>query len=171
MLRPVLQYPSPFLRQPTSLVTCCQSPHIQQLINDLCETMYATDGIGLAAIQVGAPERIFVVDSAVAGHASKEEPLIFVNPERVWASVEQETAIEGCLSFPGEQVAVKRPRHVRFQALDRWGAPLHSPGHSEIHAEGLFARVLQHEWDHLNNRLLYDYAGPIKQKKISTRLK
>lgn len=172
MLRPVVQYPDPLLRHKTRPVSLI-GPEVRQLIQDLCETMYARDGVGMAAIQIGALERIFVVDSAAAGFSKKEEPLVFINPTLEWASPEMSTMDEGCLSFPGVIVPVSRPLRVVLKAIDPAGKGFYAHALDQIGPEvgGLFARILQHEFDHLENRLLYDHAGPFKRRFIEKRLK
>src|SRR4051812_7491261 len=99
-VRPILKYPSAVLRQPTVAVKEV-TPEIRKLIADMGDTMYAANGAGIAAIQVGALEKIYIIDAAVAGGREEDPPVVFINPEIVWLSDETLSADEGCLSFPG----------------------------------------------------------------------
>ena len=126
--------------------------------------MFAANGAGIAAIQVGAPERIYLVDAAVAGGREEDPPVVFINPELVWLSDEQINADEGCLSFPGVFVPIKRSLRARLTATGLDGNPFTAEG------EGLFARAMQHEHDHLQNRLLIDYVGPVKRQMIKRKM-
>lgn len=162
-IRKILRFPNPALRQQTVEVSGVDD-RIRALVEDMCETMYASDGAGLAAIQIGAPERIFVVDSQVAGGEKNQPPVVFINPVIEWTSPEQETKDEGCLSFPGIFIPVKRPLRARVRALSLDGTPFTAEG------EGLYARALLHENDHLIGRLLYDLAGPLKRQIIKRKL-
>ena len=119
------------------------TPRLQQLIDDMFETMYDQEGVGLAAPQVGVLRRIVVID--VTG----ENPLVFVNPEILESDGEQ-TGAEGCLSLPGKHATVTRPSHVKVRALDRQMQPF------ELEAEGLLARAVCHEFDHLEGVLYID---------------
>jgi peptide deformylase len=162
-LRRIVRFPDPRLRQATHPVKEIDA-QLRRLVDDMMETMYAADGAGLAAIQVGAPERIFIVDAGVAGRDKNESPLVFINPTIEWLSPETEAKDEGCLSFPSIFIPVKRSLRARVRALGLDGA--------EFLAEGqdLFARAMQHEHDHLINKLLYDYAGPVKRQVIKRKL-
>ncbi len=162
-LRRIVRFPEPHLRQPTVPVTQVDL-RIQQLVEDMIETMYASDGAGLAAIQVGASERIFIVEAAATGLDKNDPPVVFINPVIEWLSSDTETKDEGCLSFPGVFVPVKRSISARVRALDLSG--------KEFIAEGseLYARAMQHEYDHLINRLLVDYVGPVKRQMIKRKL-
>ncbi|MCS6912249.1 MAG: peptide deformylase [Myxococcales bacterium] len=162
-LRRIIRFPDPVLRQPTRPVSAIDQ-RLRQIVEDMMETMYAVDGAGLAAIQVGAPERVFIIDASVAGAARTDLPVVFINPVIEWLSAETETKEEGCLSFPGIFVPVKRSLVARVRALDLNG--------KEFVAEGrdLYARALQHEHDHLINKLLFDYAGPVKRQVIKRKM-
>ena len=123
--------------------------------------MVAAEGAGLAAIQVGVPARLFIVDGHVAGEAEGSPAKVFINPEILEISSEAQTGDEGCLSFPNIFVPVKRGMRARVRATDLDGNTFESEG------EGLFARALQHETDHLNGKLLVDQVGPVKREIIN----
>jgi peptide deformylase len=161
---PIVKYPDPRLRQETTAVTAV-TDEIRKLCADLADTMFAANGAGIAAIQVGAKERIFLVDAAVAGGREEDPPLAFINPELVSLSAETEVADEGCLSFPTIYVPVKRSLKARIRALGLDGQPF------EMEREGLCARAFQHEADHLNGRLLADFVGPLRREMIKRKLK
>jgi peptide deformylase len=163
-LRPILRFPDAKLRQRSVDVTEV-SDDVRQLVADMAETMNAADGAGLAAIQVGAPVRLFIIDGVVAGGAEGAPPKVFINPELVEISPESQTGDEGCLSFPGIFVPVKRGMKARVRALGLDGLPFEAEG------EALFARALQHETDHLNGRLLIDQVGPVKREIIKRQLR
>jgi peptide deformylase len=131
----------------------------------MSETMYAANGAGLAAIQVGRALRLFIIDGPVAAGAEDAPPKVFINPEIVWLSDESQTGDEGCLSFPGIYVPVKRGLRARVRAVDIDGNPF------EIEGAELFARAMQHENDHLIGRLLIDQCGPVKREIIKRKLR
>jgi len=162
-LRPIVKYPDPVLRQATSDVEQFDAD-LRALVEDMVETMYAANGAGLAAIQVGDTRRIFIVEGGVAGGAETDPPIVFINPEIEWLSDEKENTDECCLSFPGIYVPVKRSLKARVRAFDVDGKPFVAEG------EGLYARAMQHENDHLINKLLIDYVGPIKRQMIKRKL-
>lgn len=145
----------PVLRQKAQPVAGV-TEEIQQLIADMFDTMYAEDGVGLAGPQVGVLERVIVVDP----REEEGEPLALVNPVVVEASAELERGEEGCLSIPGLKDFVERPATVVVEGLDQHGEPC------RIAAEGLFARVLQHEVDHLDGILFIDRVSPLKRKLL-----
>lgn len=163
-VRPIVKFPDPRLRQKTVPVAQV-TEEIRNLCRDLAETMFAANGAGIAAIQVGAKERIYLVDAAVAGGREEDSPVIFINPEIVWLSDEAETADEGCLSFPGIYVPIKRALKARVRAMNLDGQIFETEG------EGLYARAMQHEGDHLTGRLLVDFVGPLKKEMIKRKLK
>lgn len=135
-----------------------------ELVQDMAETMYAADGAGLAAIQVGEALRLFIVDPVVAGRKPDEPPMVFIDPEIIELSAERELSDEGCLSFPGVFVPVERSFRCRTRARDIAGQTF------EVEGEGLFARAMQHEYDHLEGRLLSDYVGRLKRNMIKRKL-
>ena len=162
-LRTIIRFPDLALREPTRDVTAFDD-ELRRFVEDLFETMYAANGAGLAAIQVGDPRRIFIVEGEIAGGPEGAPPKVFINPKIEWLSDEQETADEGCLSFPGVYVPIKRSLRARVHAQDVTGAPFTAEG------EALYARALQHEHDHLINKLLIDYVGPLKKQLIKRKL-
>lgn len=162
-LRKIVRFPDPTLRQKTHNITTIDS-NILRLIDDMVETMYAHQGAGLAAIQVGALERIFIIDSFAAGLAEEDPPVVFINPTIEWLSKDAETKDEGCLSFPSIFLPIKRSISARCKALDIHGKEFVAEG------SGLYARAMQHEQDHLDNRLLYDFASPLKRQSIKRKM-
>ena len=163
-VRPILRFPDSRLRQKCEPVTTFDAA-LRDLVTDMKDTMYLAEGAGLAAIQVGEPLRLFIIDPAVAGRDDEEAPLVVANPELVWISEEQQMGDEGCLSFPGIFVPVKRGLRARVRAQDVDGKVY------EIEGEGLFARALQHESDHLTGRLLIDMVGPVKRQIIKRKMR
>ncbi len=136
---------------------------IRQFVEDLFDTMYASDGVGLAAPQVGVSKRIFVVDvSDVEGEP--DEPAVFINPKILWRSDSTGIFEEGCLSIPGIREDVKRSLEIEIEALNPKGERIH------FKADGLFARAIQHEYDHLNGVLFVDYLSAVKKMKIKSKL-
>jgi peptide deformylase len=131
---------------------------IRALVDDMFETMYDAPGIGLAGIQVGVAKRVVVMDLSKKDDA--QEPHVFVNPEIVWASQEQATHEEGCLSIPEYYEEVSRPIQVKVKYLDLDGTA------HEVAAEGLFATCLQHEIDHTNGILFIDHLSKLKRDRV-----
>jgi len=158
-----VKYPDNFLRQATAPVTAVDN-EIRKLVEDMVETMYSKNGAGLAAIQVGSDSRIFIVEASVAGGDENDHPIVFINPTIEWLSDETETADEGCLSFPGIYVPIKRSLRARVRATGLDGKEFVAEG------EGLYARAMQHENDHLINKLLIDYVGPLKRQMIKRKM-
>lgn len=163
-VRAILRYPDPRLRAKTESVVAFDEA-LRALVADMAETMYDADGAGLAAIQVGVPLKLFIVEAGVAGKPESDAPVVFINPEIVWLSDEAQTGDEGCLSFPGVFVPVKRAMRARVRALDLQGQSF------EMEGSELFARALQHETDHLTGRLLIDMVGPVKREIIKRKMK
>jgi peptide deformylase len=162
--RPIVRFPDPQLRERSSQIDEVDDD-LRQLVADMAETMVMAEGAGLAAIQVGAPLRLFIVDGHVAGGAADAPAKVFINPEIVEISDEAQTGDEGCLSFPNIFVPVKRGLRARVRAMDLEGQMFEAEG------EGLFARALQHETDHLNGKLLIDQVGPVKREIIKRKLR
>ena len=163
---PVVTYDDPVLRKPAVPV---EPDHagIQQFIDDLFETMYEANGIGLAAPQVGVSLRVFVVDADVITEEEQEVsfgPGVFINPEIELIDEEKWDAEEGCLSLPEIREKVTRPDTIRIRYLDRDFQP-----HEEVHS-GWYARVLQHENDHLKGVLFIDYLGAFRKRLIRKKL-
>ncbi len=161
-LRPILKYPDSRLRQLSKKVE--DPTKLRALVEDMAETMYAARGAGLAAIQVGEPLQLFIVDPTITGGKETDPPLVFINPEIIELSVEKEVADEGCLSFPDIFVAIERSVRVKMRATDLEGKVF------ECEGTGLFARAMQHEPDHLRGKLLIDYVGRIKRQWITRKL-
>jgi peptide deformylase len=161
MVREIVIWPDPVLKKPASAVARVDD-EIRRLLDDMAETMYAADGVGLAAPQVGVSKRIVVIDTSPRQEGQKLIHL--VNPEIVKA--EGETVFtEGCLSIPGEAEEVERAERVWVRALDRDGAQI------EIAGEGLLAIALQHELDHLEGILFVDHLSSLKRELIRKRMK
>jgi peptide deformylase len=159
-IRKILTEPDSFLRQISHDVEKVDNA-IKQLMDDMLETMYAAPGIGLAAIQVGVPKNVIVID------LSKEEekkPLYFVNPKIVVKSKNNSTYEEGCLSVPGQFAEVDRPNRCHVIYLDYNGQK------KELKAEGLLATCIQHEMDHLKGILFIDYLSKLKKNFIVKKL-
>ncbi|HEY7978315.1 MAG TPA: peptide deformylase, partial [Rhizomicrobium sp.] len=131
-------------------------------VDDMIETMYGADGIGLAAIQVGVPKRVLVMD--IDQKDGKKNPKAYINPKILWASEEMATFEEGCLSVPEIWDEVERPAKIRAEYLDRDGK------RHEIEAEGLFATCLQHEMDHLEGILFVDHLSKLKRTMAMKKL-
>jgi peptide deformylase len=137
---------------------------VHALVADMVETMYAKNGAGLAAIQVGSAIKLFIVEAAIAGGDENDHPIVFINPTIEWLSDETEVADEGCLSFPGVYVGIKRALRARVRATGLDGVEF------VVEGEGLYARAIQHENDHLENKLLIDYVGPVKRQMIKRKM-
>jgi peptide deformylase len=161
MIRPILRYGADALHAPASPVGELAAD-IQQLIDDMIQTMYAAPGIGLAAPQVGVPLRLFVCDISVGRNA--DDLMTFVNPEFVERDGMQ-LEEEGCLSVPGFNATVVRPSRVVVKGLDRSGAEHQREG------TGLLARAFQHEMDHLDGMLFVDRLRGIKRDLIVRRIR
>jgi len=171
MVLPIYVYGEPILREKTVDVTE-NTPEVQQLIDDMIETMHGASGIGLAAPQVGRRERIFVVDLTPMadelqkeGQTIPEQPMVFINPQIVEEGEEDCDFEEGCLSIPDLRETVTRPDQVRMTYLDRNFEP------HELNAQGMLARVVQHEYDHLEGILFIDRISPFRRRLLKRRLR
>ena len=156
---PILCYPDPRLHtvaQPVAAV----DERVRRLVADMLETMYAAEGIGLAATQVDVHERVIVIDVS----EKRDAPRVLINPEILWRSDEMIQAEEGCLSVPTVFDSVPRHAQVRVRALDRNGAA------QEFDAEGLLAVCVQHEMDHLLGKVCVDYLSLLKRSRIRTKM-
>ena len=153
-IRPILIAPDPRLKAVSEAVSRVDD-EIRKLVDDMLESMYAADGIGLAAIQIGVPKRVLVMD--LAQKDGGREPQTFINPKILWASEETTVVQEGCLSVPDIWEEVERPTQIRAEFLDRDGVL------QTIDAEGLLATCLQHEMDHLNGILFIDHLSKLKR--------
>ena len=163
-VRPIVVWPDSRLREETRAIEAV-TDDIRALYRDLVDTMYAYNGVGIAAIQIGEPYKMFLVEASVAGGAENEDPVAFINPEILWLDDEGETTDEGCLSFPGIYVPIERAYRCRVKAMNLQGEWFEAEG------EGLFARAIQHENDHLTGKLLVDFVGPLKKQMIKRKLK
>ncbi|MDH6230933.1 peptide deformylase [Mesorhizobium soli] len=161
-IKPLIILPDPVLRQLSKPVERVDND-LRKLADDMLETMYDAPGIGLAAIQVGIPLRLLVIDLAKEGE--EPAPMVVVNPEIVNSSDERSTYEEGCLSIPDYYAEVERPATVRAKFLDRDGKQ------QEITAEGLLATCLQHEIDHLNGVLFIDHISRLKRDMVMRKFK
>jgi peptide deformylase len=166
-LRRIVRYPEPELRQATREVPAAEvtSAALRELVADMTDTMYAQNGAGLAAVQINRPERVFLIDGHIAGGSEQDPPLVFINPVIEWLGEETETRDEGCLSFPGVFVPIKRATKARLSAHNLRGERF------TVDAADLYARALQHEYDHLSGRLLVDFVGAVKREIIKRKMK
>jgi peptide deformylase len=155
----ILRYPDPRLHKVARPVAEVDD-RIRRLVDDMLETMYAAEGVGLAATQVDVHERVVVIDVSDA----HDEPIVLINPELVEKSEEMTVADEGCLSVP--EIYDKVPRHarVRVRAQDRSGQS------RDLDAEGLLSVAVQHEMDHLAGKVFVEYLSPLKRTRIKTRM-
>jgi peptide deformylase len=156
-LRDIIVLPDKRLRQKSKPVTGIDAA-TRKLVEDMFETMYEAPGIGLAAIQVGVPVRLVVMD--LSKKETEAEPRVFINPEIISSSEEKSIYEEGCLSIPDVHEDVERPARVKVKYLD-----LEGKTHEED-AEGLFATCIQHEVDHLNGVLFIDHISKLKRDRI-----
>ena len=156
----ILQAPHPMLKAKAAPVGGIDT-RLRQLAADMFETMYKAPGIGLAAPQIGVLERLVVMDVA---EGEERRPMVLVNPEIVWKSGERGMAEEGCLSLPGQFADVTRPLSVKVRYLDERGEAC------ELAAEGLLARCVQHEIDHLDGVLFVDHLSALKRNMIMRKL-
>jgi len=165
-IRPIVEVPDPRLRQISSPVEEV-TDDVRALVADMFETMYDAPGIGLAAIQVGIPKRILVIDlqePEEEGGEPVRDPRVFINPEILVSSDQEVPYTEGCLSVPDQFAEVDRPDRIRARWLDLDGKP------REEDIEGLLATCLQHEMDHLNGILFIDHLSRLKREMILKKL-
>jgi peptide deformylase len=155
----ILRYPDPRLHTLASPVSEVDN-RIRQLADDMVETMYAYEGVGLAATQVDVHVRLLVMDTS----ESHDRPMVLINPEIVAASAEMTVAEEGCLSVPQIYDRVERHSTVTVRSLGRDGQPW------ELQAEGLSAICVQHEMDHLLGKVFVEYLSPLKRDRIRTKM-
>ena len=160
-LRKILTEPNKILRQ-KSLPVDVVDGDLQQLMNDMVETMYAAPGIGLAAIQVGVPKRVIVLD--ISQKEGIKNPMYFNNPEIIKKSKDLSTYEEGCLSVPGQFAEIDRPETCHIKYLDYDGQL------KELKAKGMLATCIQHEMDHLEGVLFIDYLSKLKRTMIVKKL-
>ena len=176
-IRKILTEPNKILRE-KSLRVENVNKDIQQLMDDMLETLYAAPGIGLAAIQVGVAKRVIVMDISRSRNdigrdkddinknedKKSKKPMYFVNPEIVWKSEDKFTYEEGCLSVPNQFAEIDRPKQCHVRHLDYNGQP------QELKADGLLSTCIQHEIDHLEGILFIDYLSKLKKEMIIKRL-
>ncbi|RYF05598.1 MAG: peptide deformylase [Oxalobacteraceae bacterium] len=155
----ILRYPDPRLHKVAKPVTEFGA-RLDKLVADMAETMYEAPGVGLAASQVDVHERLMTIDIT----ETKDDLMVFVNPEIVWASEEKQVYDEGCLSVPGVYDGVERPARIKVRAVDQHNKPF------EIEADGLLAVCIQHEMDHLMGKVFVEYLSPLKRNRIKTKL-
>jgi peptide deformylase len=158
-LLPILCFPDPKLHKVARPVGAVDA-RIKTLIADMLETMYEAKGIGLAATQVDAHERLIVIDIS----EERDEPLVLINPEVVWTSTETHLNEEGCLSVPGVYDGVTRFDAIKVNAMD-------GDGNTRlIEADGLLAVCIQHEMDHLTGKVFVEYLSPMKRDRIKKKM-
>ena len=165
-LLPILETPHPLLRQISTPVEVVDD-EIRALIKDMFETMYAAPGIGLAAVQVGVPKRLLVIDlqePEEEGGEPVRQPRVFINPEILEKSETVQVYSDGCLSVPDQYAEVERPDHIRARWLDENG------GTHEEALEGLIGICLQHEMDHLEGILFIDHLSRLKRDMVLKKL-
>jgi peptide deformylase len=158
-LLPILQYPDSRLHTVAKPVAQVDA-RVRQLVDDMLETMYEAKGVGLAATQVNVHERVVVIDTS----EERNEPLVLINPEIIWASDEMIVWEEGCLSVPTIYDKVDRHARVRVRALNRDGDTY------EFEGDELLAVCVQHELDHLLGKVFVEYLSPLKRNRIKTKL-
>ncbi|MFM1960371.1 MAG: hypothetical protein RL588_1888 [Pseudomonadota bacterium] len=158
----ILTVPNPVLKQVSTPVERVDDD-LRRLMDDMLETMYAAPGIGLAAIQVGVPKQVIVMDLARQGEPP--QPRYFVNPEILWASEDTAPYEEGCLSVPEVYDEVDRPARVKLRYLDYHGKEVVED------ADGLFAVCIQHEMDHLKGVLFIDHLSRLKRERAVARVR
>lgn len=159
---PIATVPDPLLKMISAPVEAVDDD-IRALMDDMLETMYAAPGIGLAAIQVGRPIRVLVMD--LSEEEDAPDPQFYINPVLTWTSEELATYNEGCLSVPEQYADIVRPAECKITYLDYNG------DQQNIHATGLFATCIQHELDHLNGIVFIDYLSALKRNIVVRRVK
>ena len=170
--REIITEPNKLLREKSLAVTRVDED-LQKLMDDMLETMYAAPGIGLAAIQVGVPKRVIVLDIEWRDKSEninneeqvdRKNPIYFVNPEIITKSKSNSTYEEGCLSVPGQFAEITRPDKCQVKYLDYYGQQ------KELVAEGMLATCIQHEIDHLEGILFIDYLSKLKKSMIIKKI-
>ncbi len=160
-IRKILTEPDPFLRKKSAIVEEVND-EIRSLMDDMLETMYDAPGIGLAAIQIGVPKRVIVIDLSKGDE--KKSPMFFVNPEIIVKSNNDAVYEEGCLSVPNQFAEINRPETCKVKFLDYKGKE------QTLEAKGLLATCIQHEMDHLEGVLFIDYLSKLKKSMIIKKL-
>lgn len=162
-VRPTVIWPDSRLREPTVAITVVDDS-VRELYRDLCDSMYAENGLGMAAPQIGDNRKMFIVEPKLAGLPETDPPVCLMNAEVLETSDEMQDSEEGCLSFPDIYIKVKRPMRCKLRAMGLDGQTF------EIEGEALMARCLLHENDHLTGKLLVDFVGPLKRQMIKKKL-
>ena len=160
-VKPILTAPDPRL-QAVSMDVDTVTAEIRTLVDDMADSMYAADGIGLAAVQIGVPKRVIVID--IDQKDGSKNPRAFINPKLTWASEEMAVFEEGCLSVPEIWDDVERPARIKAEYLDRDGKK------QILEADGMLATCLQHEMDHLNGVLFIDHLSRLKRSMAIKKL-
>jgi peptide deformylase len=160
-IRPIIEAPDPRLKTVSTTVETVDDD-IRKLVADMLESMYAADGIGLAAIQIGVPKRVIVMD--LDQKDGRNDPRTYINPTITWRSDEMATFEEGCLSVPEMYEEVERPARIKAEFLDTDGTK------QEIEADGMLATCLQHEMDHLEGILFIDHLSRLKRGIVLRKL-
>jgi peptide deformylase len=158
---PIVKLPDPVLRQTSTPIERVDG-EVLKLADDMLETMYDAPGIGLAAIQVGIPKRLIVLD---VSETDQPDPLVLINPEIKSFGAETRVHEEGCLSIPDYHIEIERPASLVVGYVDRDGQP------RELVAEGLLATAIQHEIDHLNGKLIIDFLSRLKRDIVVRKFK
>jgi peptide deformylase len=161
-VKQIITLPDPLLRKASARIERVDDD-IRRLADDMLETMYKAPGVGLAAVQVGQPIRLIVLDTAK--DEEEPRPLVLINPEILTLGSEMRLHEEGCLSIPDVRIDIERPASLRVRYVDRDGKL------QELAAEGLLATALQHEIDHLNGKLIIDFLSRLKRDIIVRKFK
>ncbi len=159
---PIVTLPDPILRKLSKPVERIDD-ELRLLAEEMLETMYAAPGVGLAAIQVGVPRRLVVLD--VADEDEPPQPLVLFNPEIVALGAQTRLHEEGCLSIPDFRIEIERPASLTLRYLDRDGMQ------QELDADGLLATAIQHEVNHLDGKLIIDFLSPLKRDMVVRKFK
>src|ERR1700744_1864244 len=160
-VRPILTAPDPRLQAVSTDIETVDAD-VSKLVDDMADSMYAAEGIGLAAVQIGVPKRVIVID--LDQKEGKKNPRAFINPKILWASEEMAVFEEGCLSVPEIWDDVERPARIKAEYLDREG------NLQVLEADGMLATCLQHEMDHLEGVLFIDHLSKLKRSMVLKKL-
>ena len=160
---PIIILPDPILRQPSARIERVDD-ELNRLVDDMLETMYAAPGVGLAAVQVGVPRRLLVLDVSDKEEDEKQ-PIAMINPEILSLGGEMRVHEEGCLSIPDVRIEIERPSSLTVRYTDRTGT------RQELTADGLLATAIQHEMDHLDGKLIIDFLTRLKRDIIVRRFR
>jgi len=168
-VREIVKWPDPKLRVESKLEPSYTegplSDHSIGLIKDLIDTMWAHEGAGIAAIQIGVPRSLFIIDGWVGSNDRNAPPKVFFHPEITWTSKETCDVSEGCLSFPETFLKITRPQRCRIKARNEEGIQF------EVEVGGMLARVIQHEYDHVTGKVFLDWLPRLKRDMVRRKLK